>query len=74
MAHKNGYRDIVKLLLESKVGDDSTRNHRGLIPIQMNHKKIFLGDIIEGGLEEEFDAEPDYVFIVKKQRAAFLIS
>lgn len=33
----------------------------------MNHKKLF-----DDGLE--FDAEADYVFIVKKARAAFLIS
>lgn len=33
----------------------------------MNHKKLF-----DDG--QEFDAEADYVFIVKKQRAAFLIS
>jgi hypothetical protein len=31
----------------------------------MNHKKLFD--------EMEFDAEPDYCFVVKKARAAFLI-
>jgi hypothetical protein len=32
----------------------------------MNHKKLFD--------DNEFDAEPDYCFVVKKARAAFLIS
>ncbi len=33
----------------------------------MNHKKLTNDD-------QEFDAEPDYVFVVKKARAAFLIN
>lgn len=32
----------------------------------MNHKKLFD--------DQEFDAEPDYCIVVKKARAAFLIS
>jgi hypothetical protein len=33
----------------------------------MNHKRLFA-------IEGEVDAEPDYCFIVKKARAAFLIT
>lgn len=46
--------------------DATARNHRGLTPTQMNHKKLF-----NDGLE--YDLEPDYCFVVKKARAAFLI-
>ena len=35
------------------------------MPHEMNHKKFY---------EEEFDQEADYLFVVKKNRAAFLIS
>jgi ankyrin repeat protein len=44
LAHKNGYKDCVKLLRDHGIGDENNRNHRGLIPVQMNHKKIIFGE------------------------------
>jgi hypothetical protein len=69
LAHKTVHRDIAKILEEHKVGVHGVRNHRGLLPIQMNHKKLYDDDHFN-----EVDAEPDYVFVVKKARAAFLVN
>ena len=67
LAHKYVFRDIAKILEEHQIGVLGKRNHRGLAPKQMNHKRL---QEIEG----EIDTEPDYVFVVKKQRADFLIT
>lgn len=33
LAHKDGHKDIARVLEEKKVGNQNYRNHRGLIPI-----------------------------------------
>ncbi len=66
LAYKYSQVEIAKLLESKMHCDAEARNHRGLTPTQMNHKKLF-----NDGLE--FDLEPDYCFVVKKARAAFFI-
>lgn len=67
LAHKRVHRDIALELEKHGVGGTGDRNLRGLVPIQMNHKKIIGGEL-------EVDLEPDYVFIVNRVRAPLLIS
>ena len=44
------------------------RNFRGLLPPEMNHKKINEINDAQG-----FDYEPDYLIVVKSNRSAFLV-
>ena len=65
LANKGMHKDIQKLLADHGIGSKAERNHRGLLPCEINHKKIN---------EEDVDSEPDYLIVVKKNRAAFLIN
>lgn len=47
-------------------GTLESRNLRSLVPPQMNHKRI------EENSEDFCDTEPDYMFVVKKNREKFL--
>lgn len=67
LAHKRVHRDVALELEKHGLGAAGDRNMRGLLPIQMNHKKI-------AEVEIEVDLEPDYVFVVSRIRAPLLIS
>lgn len=59
LAYKFIRQEIVSMLIENNFYDETARNLRGLLPMEMNHKKLYED-------EEEFDKEPDYLFVVKK--------
>ena len=64
IAYKNMSGLIHEELIKAKIGAAIKRNIRGLAPEQMNHKRI-VEDL-------ECDSDPDYLFLVKKNRADFL--
>jgi hypothetical protein len=65
LAHKRVHKAIAEELERDHLEINKERNLRGLVPLQMNHKKLVGGDGV--------DLEPDYVFIVQKLRAPLLI-
>lgn len=61
-AYKRVNKEIQDLLVRNKIGDDSLRNKRGFLPVEMNHKKL---------LQVETDNEPDYLIVLKSKRIEY---
>lgn len=57
--------EILNSLYDMKIGDDNELNLRGLVPKQMNHKRVKLNQM-------NVDDEPDYLFVVKNKRADYI--
>ena len=69
MSYKNMNGEIHKLLMHEQVGGRIlSRNRRGLAPPQMNHKRVEHSE----NYQDYCDTDPDYLFVVKKNREAFL--